>query len=84
MMKVVEVPTEGIASLLGKRVLLMCANYFYTGKLAGVNKTFVVLEDASIVYETGEWSAPAFKDAQKLPKPVSVRMQFIESWMERP
>jgi hypothetical protein len=82
MMKMVEVPNEGLPSLIGKRVLLMCANYFYTGTLVGVNKSCVRLDDAAIVYETGDWSAIAWKDAQKLPKPIYVRLQFVESYCE--
>ena len=34
---------EGLEALLGKRVLLMCANYFYSGVLIGVNKACVKL-----------------------------------------
>lgn len=35
--EVIEVPDEGLVALLGKQVLLMCVNYFYTGKLVGVD-----------------------------------------------
>ena len=56
MKKLVEqVDGEGLEGLLGEEVLLLCANYFYTGKLTGVNKTCVLLTDPSIVYETGDW-----------------------------
>jgi len=61
-----EVPGGGLYSLMGERVLLLCGNYFYTGKLVGVNTTCIELEDPAIVYETGEWSAKSFKDEQKL------------------
>lgn len=71
----------GLDSLLGEKVLLLCGNYFYAGKLTGVNNTFVELDDASIVYETGEWSAPAYKDAQKLGTgPTFIRIQWIEAY----
>jgi hypothetical protein len=71
----------GLDSLLGEKVLLLCGNYFYAGVLVGVNKTFVKLNDAAIVYETGEWSASAYKDAQKLgPGPTFVRIQWIEAY----
>ena len=77
-----ETGATGLDSLLGERVLLMCGNYFYTGKLVGVNKTFVELSDAAIVYETGEWSASSFKDAQRLEPagPTFVRIQWIEAF----
>jgi hypothetical protein len=84
MLKVVEsAEDEGLLKLAGKNVLLLCANYFYTGKLMGINDTCVLLEDASIVYETGDWLAKEFKDAQKLPKPIYVQTASIESFMER-
>jgi hypothetical protein len=64
---VVEVAGEGLEKLLGEKVTLFCMNYIYTGKLAGVNSTCVLLEDAAIVYETGAFTEKNWKDAQKLP-----------------
>lgn len=55
----------GLVALLGERVLLLCMNYFYEGKLVSVNETCVELKDPSIVYETGEWSDKKYKDTQK-------------------
>ncbi len=66
LVSVTEVEGEGLESLLDQQVLLLCANYFYTGKLVGVNTTFVKLEDPAIVYETGPFSDKGYKDAQKL------------------
>lgn len=75
-----EVSGEGLEKLLGERVMLMCANYFYTGKLIGVNSDCVLLQDPGIVYETGEWSGPV-KDEQKLHvKEWYVARSFIESF----
>lgn len=72
---------EGLISLIGQRVTLMCANYFYTGKLIGVNKTCVKLEDPAIVYETGEWTLAKYKDEQSLnTKFWYVRLSAIESF----
>ena len=82
MKKIIECDDkEGLDSLLGKRVFFMCLNYFYVGELVGVNNTCVLLENASIVYETGEWGAPAWKDAQRVGRPVYVRLGCIESFM---
>ena len=64
---VTEVEGEGLESLLGQNVLLFCLNYIYTGKLVGVNSSFVKLEGAKIVYETGPFSDKNYKDAQNLP-----------------
>ena len=61
-----QVDNEGLDSLLGERVLLMCAGYFYEGKLIGVNNDFVKIDDAHIVYSTGKWSDKNYEDTQKL------------------
>jgi len=83
MAEVIEVPDEGLVSLLGRAVLLMCANYFYTGKLVGVNDTCVELEDPAIVYETGTWDKDEWADAQKLRAKVwYVQVTSIESYGE--
>lgn len=75
-----EVSGEGLSGLLGERVSIWCGNYIYTGKLTGVNETDILLDDASIVYETGELCAPTWKDAQKLPGPWYIRTAAIESY----
>jgi hypothetical protein len=61
-----ETEISGLEALLGEQVLLMCANYFYAGKLVGVNTSCVELSDAAIVYETGPWTEKGYKDSQKL------------------
>jgi len=63
---VIEVDGEGLKALMGEQVLLMCANYFYAGKLVGVNDTCVKLEEPSIVYDTGSFSSDSWSDAQRL------------------
>ena len=80
MKKIVEVSDEGLEGLLGETVTLLCMNYFYTGKLIGVNSTCVKLEGPSIVYETGEWSSKSWKDAQKLPGDIYVQIAAIEAF----
>ena len=80
--EVVEVAGEGLDALLTKRVTLLCMNYFYNGTLVGVNDTFVKLEDASIVYETGEWSSKSYKDSQSLPSDIYVMTSAIEAFGE--
>jgi len=66
LVSVTEVEGEGLQALLGERVLLMCTNYFYTGKLVGVNTDCVQLEDPAIVYETGRWSSKSYADEERL------------------
>ena len=80
MKKIVEVSDEGLEGLLGEVVTLFCVNYFYTGKLVGVNDTCVKLEDPSIIYETGEWSSSGWQDAQKLPNDIYIQLAAIESY----
>jgi len=80
-MTVTEVEGEGLISLLGETVLLMCMNYFYTGKLSGVNDNCVLLDNCSIVYETGAWnSTTGFKNAQLIGDGHYVMISSIESF----
>jgi len=79
---VTEVEGEGLVGLLGKRVLVFCMNYIYTGTLSGVNTNDILLEDAAIVYETGAFDSKKFTDAQKLPNGVYIRTNSIESYHE--
>lgn len=80
LVNVVEVENEGLMALLGENVLIFCANYFYAGKLTGVNETCVQLTDAQIVYETGGLCEKTYKDAQKLPSVWYVQTSAIESF----
>jgi hypothetical protein len=74
---------EALMQLLGKKVTFLCLNYIYVGKLVGVNKTSIKLEDASIVYETGAWDTKSYKDAQQLPtKHLFLNISTIESFGE--
>jgi hypothetical protein len=82
MKKIIETSDAcGLDALLGEKVILLCANYFYAGTLTGVNDKFVQLSDAKIVYDTGEWSAKDWSDAQALPGGIwYVERGFIESY----
>ena len=77
---VAEVEGEGLTALMGQVVTLFCMNYIYTGKLTGVNDSDVLLEEASIVYETGPFTDKQWKDAQRLPNSVYVRIAAIEMY----
>ena len=81
LIEVTEVDGEGLDALLGEQVLLFRLNYIYAGKLIGVNTTFVKLEDAKIVYETGPFNTSGYKDAQNLPaKEWYVQLSAVESY----
>ena len=77
---VTEVDGEGLEALMGETVTLFCLNYIYTGKLAGVNDKCVLLENAKIVYETGELTSKTWTDAQPLPGNWYVQIGAIESF----
>ena len=59
-----ETEGEGLVKLLGETVIVMCMNYFYNGKLVGVNDTCILLHDPKIIYETGKWTDSTWKDVQ--------------------
>jgi len=80
LVKVEEVSGEGLIGLLGERVTLFCQIYIYTGKLIGVNDSFVLLEGAKVVYETGAFTDKEYKDAQPLPNNWYVTTNSIESF----
>jgi hypothetical protein len=78
--KIEEVENEGLISLMGQTVTLFCVNYIYAGKLVGVNKTCVKLENPHVVYETGDFNTHSFKDAQRIGKFWYVRESAVESF----
>ena len=76
-----EVGRKGLEALLGEKVTLFCINYIYTGKLIGVSKTCVLLEDPAIVYSTGDFSTKSYSDVQSLcVKTFYVQSNAIESF----
>jgi len=78
--QVIEVESEGLIALLGKVVTLFCVNYIYTGKLEGVNSSCVKLSSPKIVYETGAFTEPEWKDAQPLPNDLYIQLGMVESY----
>ena len=79
---VTEVEGEGLTALLGEKVILMCLNYNYVGTLVGVNDHVVMLDaaDAAVCYETGDWTASTWKDAQKVGHKLYVQVEHIEAY----
>lgn len=81
MKRIVQVEeSNGFEALLGERITLFCLNYIYTGKLVGVDESHLLLEEAAIVYETGPFNEPKWKDAQPLPQAWRVQIGAVESW----
>lgn len=80
LVKVEEIEGEGLVGLLGKKITLFCANYIYRGVLVGVNTDFVKLNEAQIVYETGPFEDPKWKDAQTIGGAWYVERCAVESY----
>jgi len=80
MKRIVETQDGGFDAVLGEKVTLFCGVYIYTGKLVGVNADHLELSEPKLVYETGELTSGAWKDAQELPSPWRVMKQGVESW----
>jgi len=81
LVKVEEVQGEGLIGLMGEHVLIYCMSYIYTGILEGVNDTFIKLNDAKLVYETGPFDKSGYTDAQSLPgKTIYIMQQNIEAF----
>ena len=83
MKKIVEeVSGEGLEALLGEDVLLFCMRYNYTGRLTGVNETDIILSDAKIVFDTGDFSSKDWACAET-PRnsTIRVRTSAIESYV---
>lgn len=84
LVKVEEVEGEGLLGLMGETVILICEGYFYSGKLTGVNDSFVQLEEASIVFDAGEWTknkGGKFQTKEALGRNLYVMTGKIESFM---
>ena len=66
LVEVQEIAEEGFIKLLGETVVIFCVNYFYTGKLVGVNDDCVLVEKPSIIYDTGSFSNSSWSDCQSM------------------
>jgi len=74
-----EVEVDSLNDFVGKKLAFQCARYIYYGKIKKVNEVFIELEDASIVYDTGDWSNSSASDAQNSPKgTIYLMRQSIE------
>ena len=80
LVEIQEVEGEGFMALIGEQVILFTGNYFYAGQLVGVNTDCVLLENGGIVYETGPFSDKQWKDFQKIPGPLYVRIAAVEAY----
>lgn len=80
LVKVTKTEGQELKALIGKKVTFFCLNYIYHGKLTGVNTTDLIIEDAYLVYETGDFSTKGFQDAQFIGKEWRLKTSIIESY----
>ena len=84
MKKVIE-ESEGTAieEMLGEKITFYCCRYIYTGILKSIDDFSFRLEGARIVYDTGKFGEPDWKDVEAFPKKVwNVTRQSVESFGE--
>lgn len=66
-MQIVETSyADDFEGLIGQEVAVFTTTYIYYGTLKSVGGLFAILEDAYIVYETGQFTEANFKDSQAL------------------
>jgi len=75
--KVVKI-AESYEDLIGQTFTFWCVRYIYHGIVKAVNDNYITLEDAGIVYETGELNADEPSDLQKLENEVYIPLHSIE------
>ena len=80
LVRVQEVEGQGMEALLGQKVTFFCLNYIYHGELIGVNTTDILLKDAFLVFDTGEFQKKGFTNAEKLGDEWRLRTSTIESY----
>jgi hypothetical protein len=69
-----EEATGGQHPLAGKPVLWMGLNFMFAGRLLGFTLDQVVLENPILVYDTGEWDAPAWATS----RPMGCRRGYFD------
>lgn len=81
MKKLVEQTTGNhLESYLGETLTVFSCRYIYSGKLVSIDETSICLEEAGIIYETGEFTDKKWKDRQALPNKWCIAIQSIESF----
>ena len=73
---------NNLEDLVGETYLFQCARYIYHGKIKSVNSSYVELENASVVFDTGDYSNSEADDKQSLPNGVFVLIGSIESFYQ--
>lgn len=71
---------NNLEDLIGETYLFQCARYIYHGKVKSVNSTYIELENAGVVFETGNYDKKEPEDRQSLPHNCFVMRESIESF----
>jgi hypothetical protein len=77
---VTEEQGEGLEKLLGEYVTLYCSSFIYAGILKGVDAKCALLENASIVYDTGTHADESWQTAEEMPGDWYVMLTSVESF----
>lgn len=76
-----NVSTDSFLNYLNMPLLVHGTNYIYAGVLTGVNGQLIELQEAGVVFDTGEYTGKMqFKDFQKVPSNVYLNKCALESW----
>ena len=75
-----DVEIKNLQDLVGQIYTFWCARYIYHGKVKSVNSTYITLEDAGIVYNTGSLDAVSAEDLQGLPHECQIVWGSVESF----
>lgn len=62
------VTSKMLEKLRGRKIMVWCRNFIYSGVLTDYDEDFVEITDPFVVYETGALTDKTFKDAQPLPQ----------------
>jgi len=73
---------NNLDDLIGETYVFQCARYCYHGKIKTVNATYVELEKASVVFETGSYDNKSAETIESLPNNAFVMRQSIESFFK--
>jgi hypothetical protein len=71
---------KGLTELVGQKITVFCTNYIYHGKLLEVTPRAIKLEDAAVVYETGDFDDKVWRDIQKVNGDWYIAVSKIESF----
>lgn len=71
---------EQLEDLIGKKFLFQCARYIYHGKVKSINSVYIELEDASVVFETGDYNQKEATNKQETPHNIHIMRNAIESF----